>query len=92
MMLPPNHFGEVWSHKESTEIWAWQLTLLEEDKNTRIASGVAGTYLEAMQSLSSVASLWLTAGYTVGDVRSRNLRERFAEEEPRRPIGFPTVR
>lgn len=92
IVFPSNYFGEIWEHKESSEVWPWELTLLEEHKTTPFASGVTGSYWEAMQSLHSVVSLWLEAGYTIADQRVRNLREELDEEPPRRRIGFPTVR
>ena len=53
ILYPKGYFGEIWKASEVDEIWPWELTFLEPNKNTRLAT----TYPEALQSLQNVVSL-----------------------------------
>ena len=71
--FPKGNFVGIWKHLNVNDVWLWEVTLLEKEKNTRFASGIVSNYLEALESAKIVISFWLSSEFTLADEREMNL-------------------
>lgn len=73
VVLPMNHFGEVWSHPED-DGYIWHLIVLDRGgRSVEIGNGMALSLSDATSALFSYVQCWIMSGENLPDMREGNL-------------------